>query len=112
VQPDIKWCGGLTELLKIYTIAEAAGLATIPHGGANTPFGQHFALAMPESPIAEYWMGSDPGVPLEKVWPVPGMSMPKDGCVRPSDAPGFGMEIRDQWIAPWDHTAGLARPGS
>ena len=53
-----------------YTIAEAAGIATIfglfliPHAGAGTPYGQHFSFAMPESPMAEFWMGSDPGVPL------------------------------------------------
>jgi L-rhamnonate dehydratase len=101
LQPDIKWSGGLSELIKIYTIGEAAALATVPHGGANTPFGQHFGLAMPESPIAEYWMGSDPGVPLEEVCPIPGTAMPRDGYVRPSDAPGFGMEIKPEWIAPW-----------
>lgn len=112
VQPDIKWCGGLTELMKVYTIAEAAGIITIPHGGANTPFGQHFALAMPESPMAEYWMGSDPGVPLEEVRPIPGMSMPRDGYVVPSDAPGFGMDIKAEWVQPWDHTAAMkARAG-
>jgi L-rhamnonate dehydratase len=66
-QPDLKWCGGLTEAVKIYTIAEAAGIATIPHAGAGTPYGQHFGMAMPESPMAEFWMGSDPGVPLEEV---------------------------------------------
>ena len=43
---------GLTEAVKIYTLAEAAGLQTIPHGGANSVFGQHFALAMPESLMA------------------------------------------------------------
>ena len=37
-------------------------------------------------------MGSDPGVPLEEVCPIPGMPMPKDGYIIPSDAPGFGME--------------------
>ncbi len=107
VQPDIKWCGGLTEVMKIYTIAEAAGIITIPHGGANTPFGQHFAIAMPESPMAEYWMGSDPGVPLDEVRPIPGMSMPKDGSVVPSDVPGFGLEIDEQWVRPWDHTVAI-----
>ena len=30
VQPDLKWCGGLSEAVKIYTIAETAGLVTIP----------------------------------------------------------------------------------
>ena len=107
VQPDLKWSGGLSEVVKIYTIAEAAGIPTIPHTGAGNPFGQHFALAMPESPMAEYWMGSDPGVPLAEVCPVPGMAMPKDGYVVPSDAPGFGMEIKAEWIVPWDHTVAM-----
>ena len=106
-QPDLKWCGGLTEAVKIYTIAEAAGIATIPHAGVGTPWGQHFAMAMPESPMAEFWMGSDPGVPLEEVCPIPGMPMPKDGYVVPSDAPGFGMEIKDEWVVAWDHGAAM-----
>ena len=106
-QPDLKWCGGLTEAIKIYTIAEAAGIATIPHAGVGTPWGQHFAMAMPESPMAEFWMGSDPGVPLEEVCPIPGMPMPKDGYVVPSDAPGFGMEIKDEWVVAWDHGAAM-----
>lgn len=106
-QPDLKWCGGLTEAVKIYTIAEAAGIATIPHAGAGTPYGQHFGMAMPESPMAEFWMGSDPGVPLEEVCPIPGMPMPKDGYVVPSDAPGFGMEIMDEWVVAWDHGAAM-----
>ena len=105
VQPDLNWCGGLSEAVKIYTIAEAAGIVTVPHTGGGKAFGQHFAMAMPESPMAEYWMGSDPGVPLEEVRPIPGLSVPKDGCVVPSDAPGFGMEVSEDWISPWDHSS-------
>jgi L-rhamnonate dehydratase len=105
VQPDLIWCGGLSEAVKIYNIAEAAGIITIPHVGAGSAFGQHFAMAMPESPMAEYWMGSDPGVPLEEVRPIPGLAMPKDGYVVPSDAPGFGMEVDEAWVTPWDHGA-------
>jgi len=82
-------------------LGEAAGLVTIPHGGANNPFGQHFALTFPESPMAEFWLGSDPGVPLAEVCPIPGMAMPKDGFVAPSDAPGFGLEIPAEWIVPF-----------
>ena len=41
--------------------------------------------------------GSSPGVPLEEVCPIPRMLMPKDGYVVPSDTPGFGMEIMDEW---------------
>ena len=105
VQPDISWCGGLTEALKIYTIAEAAGIPTILHGGCNSPFGQHFSLAMPESPFAEYWLGTDPGIPLEELRPIPGMAMPADGQLTPNDAPGFGMDINADWIRPYSGPA-------
>ena len=105
VQPDISWCGGLTEALKIYTIAEAAGIPTILHGGCNSPFGQHFSLAMPESPFAEYWLGTDPGIPLEELRPIPGMAMPADGQLTPNDAPGFGMDIKADWIRPYSGPA-------
>lgn len=101
LQPDLKWCGGLSEAVKIYTLGEAAGLQTIPHGGANSPFGQHFAMAMPESLMAEFWLGSDPGVPLEEVRAIPGVAVPEDGKLVPSDAPGFGMEIEEAWIEPF-----------
>lgn len=100
MQPDLNWCGGLSEAVKIYTIAEAAGLITVPHGGANSPFGQHFAMALPESPMAEYWLGTDPGIPLEEVPRFPGAAVPKDGYLTPSDAPGFGIEIDPVWIVP------------
>ena len=101
VQPDIHWCGGLTEALKIYHMAEAAGIPTILHGGCNSPYGQHFSFAMPESPFAEYWLGTDPGVPLEEVRPIPGMAMPIDGYLIPNDAPGFGLDIQPDWIEPY-----------
>nr|ANO58300.1 L-alanine-DL-glutamate epimerase [uncultured Alphaproteobacteria bacterium] len=104
LQPDMKWCGGLSEALKIYAIGEAAGIITIPHAAAASPWGQHFAISMPESPMAEFWMGSDPGIPLDEVCPIPGMPMPIDGYIKPSDAPGFGMEINQEWIVPWDHS--------
>ena len=79
-------------------LAEAAGLQTIPHGGANSVFGQHFALAMPESLMAEFWLGSDPGVPLEEMVVLPGTAVIKDGYLKPSDAPGFGIEITKDWL--------------
>lgn len=100
LQPDLNWCGGLSEAVKIYYIAEAAGLVTIPHGGGNSVYGQHFAFAFPESPMAEFWLGSAPGIPLEEVPAIPGMAVPQDGRVVPSDAPGFGMEIDEDWIVP------------
>lgn len=107
VQPDLHWCGGLTEALRIYYIAEAAGLMTSPHGAMNSPYGQHFCYALPECDLCEFHMSTPVGIPLEEVNRMPGMAVPKDGFLVPSDAPGFGMEIKEQWITPWDHSRPL-----
>ncbi len=101
LQPDIRWGGGLSETMKIHAIGEAAGIATIPHGGANTPFGQHFAVSVTESPMAEYWLGTDPGVPLDETPRIPGTPVPVNGTIVPSSAPGFGIEIEESDISGW-----------
>ncbi len=101
IQPDLSWGGGLTEAMKAHAIAEMCGIATIPHGGANDPFGQHFAMAATESPMAEYWLGTDPGVPLEETVRIPGTAVPVEGQVKPSPEPGFGMQFESGDIADW-----------
>lgn len=102
LQPDLTWGGGMTEAMKAHTIGEAAGIATVPHGGANTPFGQHFAMAATESPMAEYWMGTDPGVPLDETTRIPGTAVPLSGKIIPSSEPGFGIQIEADDISDWD----------
>jgi L-rhamnonate dehydratase len=103
VQPDLHWCGGMTEAIRIYHIAEAFGIKTCPHGGAGSAYGQHFLAAFPEIPYGEYGVSTPVGVPLEECVRVPGVPVPKDGYVTPSDAPGFGIQIQEDWISPWDH---------
>ena len=41
LQPDIVWVGGMTAMLRIHAIAQAANVTFIPHVGANDPYGQH-----------------------------------------------------------------------
>jgi L-alanine-DL-glutamate epimerase-like enolase superfamily enzyme len=48
LQPDIYWCGGLSETLKIAAYATVHDLITIPHGH-STPMGIHFSVT--QSPI-------------------------------------------------------------
>jgi L-rhamnonate dehydratase len=100
-QPDIAWCGGITACQKIVHLAEAAGKQVILHGGGGTAYGQHFTYAMPSMPWAECYIGSDPGVPLDKAGRLPGTPVPEKGRVRPSDAPGFGMELQEEWLQPF-----------
>ncbi len=92
-QPDIGWAGGLTGCLKIAHIAEGAGLSVIPHAGINTPYGQHFGMAVSNCPIGEYFVASAPGVPLQEVRLTPGMQTPLNGFVTPSNEPGFGLGL-------------------
>ncbi|TCC51482.1 hypothetical protein E0H73_40900 [Kribbella pittospori] len=104
VQPDLQWCGGLTEALKIYALAETASVKVMPHGAMNTPYGQHFVYALPECDLGEFHLSSPVGVPLEEVVPIPGMAVPRDGYIVPSDAPGFGIEIPEAALVPWTPT--------
>jgi L-rhamnonate dehydratase len=93
LQPDIAWAGGLTACVKICHIAEAVGIAVMPHAGMNTPYGQHFGYAMPNSPMGEFFIGTAPGVPLGETRLFPGMAVPSQGRLVPSDAPGFGLGV-------------------
>jgi L-rhamnonate dehydratase len=91
LQPDIAWVGGLTACLRIAAIADAAGIEVIPHAGMNTPYGQHFGIAVPCSHWGEFFLGTAPGVPLEETRLFPGMAVPVEGRLVPNDAPGFGL---------------------
>jgi L-rhamnonate dehydratase len=97
-QPDIRWVGGVTAVQKIGHIAEGAGLQVALHGGMNDAFGQHACHAMMSNTWGEFLVDSAPGVPLEEGWrPTPGMAVPVNGSLIPSDAPGFGIELtRDE----------------
>jgi len=101
LQPDINWCGGATTCRQICAAADAAGLNVILHGGGNTVFGQHFSYAMPAVPWLECFVATAPGVPLEEAWRLPGQAVPRDGWLVPSDAPGFGLEIPEEWLEPY-----------
>ena len=84
VQPDVCWCGGLTELIKIYQMARAAGLRVCPHRGAEV-WALPALAALDPQPLAEIgrpwmtWVGGQPPV--------------DDGFIEPNDAPGFGVVI-------------------
>jgi len=98
-QPDVLWGGGITGLVKICHLAEAAGISVISHAGMNYPYGQHLTYAMPAIVWGERSEGvSAPGVPLEEMTRLPGTPAIKDGYLIPSDAPGFGLEITMDWL--------------
>lgn len=84
LQPDISWCGGMTEMVKIYQMAKDAGLEVCPHRGAEL-WGLHAIAGLDPKPLAESgrpwmtWVGGQP--PIE------------NGSIALPDEPGFGAKI-------------------
>jgi L-rhamnonate dehydratase len=91
-QPDIHWCGGLTELRRIAALAAAYDIAVIPHGGGARD-SIHFTMATVNSPWAELFMPA-PGGPAEvyrRYEEDNRLSRGPEGIYTlPSDEPGFG----------------------
>lgn len=94
-QPDMTWCGGLTELRHIGALAAAHDIPVIPHGGwrGGCP---HYILATTNSPWCEMFM-PPPGGPLEvyqRFEEENNITRGPEGIyARPSDRPGFGLEL-------------------
>ncbi|UVI33347.1 L-rhamnonate dehydratase [Paenibacillus spongiae] len=98
IQPDVGWCGGLTELLKIGHLAETFGKLVVPHGSGV--YSNHYVITKPNSPFSEYIMMSPDGAsvvpqfyPLIKDEPIP-----VNGKMKVSDAPGFGVELNREGL--------------
>jgi L-rhamnonate dehydratase len=94
-QPDIHWCGGLTELRRIAALAAAYDIPVIPHGGGSFDC-VHFIMATPNSPWAELFI-PPPGGPSEVYSRFEEDNHvtrgPEGIYVRPSERPGFGWDI-------------------
>ena len=52
LQPDLAWCGGITEAHRAAQMAETHGIDVIPHVGATASY--HFCLAHANSPLVEF----------------------------------------------------------
>jgi L-rhamnonate dehydratase len=94
-QPDIHWCGGLTELRRIGALAAAYDIPVIPHGGGGRD-SVHYIMATTNSPWAEVFM-PPPGGPDEVYRRYEEDNLitrgPEGIYVRPSEKPGFGLEL-------------------
>lgn len=95
IQPDVGWCGGLTELLKISSLADAHGKMVVPHG--SSVYSYHFVVTRHNSPFAEFLMmapGADEVVPMfhPQLLDEP---VPVNGRMKASalDSPGFGVRL-------------------
>jgi L-alanine-DL-glutamate epimerase-like enolase superfamily enzyme len=90
VQPDIYWCGGISETLKICALASAYDLPVIPHGH-STPATAHLIAAQPPPlcPLLEYLVKWNQIHQFFLQHPLE----PENGLVRLPDRPGLGMDL-------------------
>ncbi|HCR19183.1 MAG TPA: hypothetical protein DIU35_17025 [Candidatus Latescibacteria bacterium] len=88
-QPDVCWCGGLTELVKIYQMAGKYGVRVCPHRGSEV-WALHAIVALDPDPLAESgrpWM----------TW-VQGQPAIEGGRISPREGSGFGVWFdEDLW---------------
>ena len=95
LQPDVGWCGGLTELLKISALADAHGKLVIPHG--SSVYSYHFVATRHNSPFTEFLMMAPKA---DEVTPMFSPQLldepvPENGRLSVSrlDKPGFGVRL-------------------
>lgn len=95
IQPDVGWCGGMTELIKISALADAHHTLVVPHG--SSVYSYHFVITRHNSPFAEFLMmapQADHVVPMFSPLLLD-EPVPVNGRMKASvlDAPGFGVRL-------------------
>ena len=93
IQPDVGWCGGLTELVRIANMAVAAGMMVMPHG--SSVYSYHSVSKRENSPVSEFLMMSpEAGRIVQMHDPLlVGDPLPFCGRLKVLDAPGFGASL-------------------
>ena len=96
LQPDVGWCGGITELIKISALADAHGALVVPHG--SSVYSYHFVITRTNSPFAEFIMmapEADEVVPMFRPLLL-NEPVPVNGRLRLPETPGFGVELNPE----------------
>jgi L-rhamnonate dehydratase len=96
IQPDVGWCGGLTELIKISDLADKHRVKVVPHG--SSVYSYHFSITRHNSPFSEFLMmapQADAIIPMFSPLLLD-EPVPRDGRMTLSDAPGFGVRLNPE----------------
>lgn len=95
-QPDMHWCGGLSEMRWIDALARKEKIPVIPHGGWRGG-SAHFVFANDNTPWCEMFL-PPPGGPQEVYQQFEEEQQisrgPEGIYMRPPDRPGFGFEVK------------------
>ena len=93
LQPDVMWCGGLTELLRISAMAAAYDIPVVPHGSGA--YSYHFVVTQPHCPFCEYLNTSTDCLSFPPVFGnmFENELLPKNGKIKLTDDPGWGLKL-------------------
>lgn len=101
VQPDVCYLGGINRTMKVVNMAKAAGLPVTPHSANQslvTVFTLHLMGAIENAgPYVEYSIEGLDYYPWETGLFDP-VLVAKDGKVQIPEGPGWGVEIRQDWL--------------
>lgn len=94
IQPDIRWTGGLSEIINICDLAAAYDIPVMPHRGGMA-WSLHAIMARPECTLAE-GLVLTPEEAGHSVFA--GEPVPENGYLTVSDTPGFGLTLERESI--------------
>jgi len=102
VQPDVCYLGGISRTLRVVEMANTAGLPVTPHC-ANlsmvTLFTMHLLRAIKGAgPYLEFSIEGPEYYPWQQALFVESPYAVRDGQVRVTDAPGWGVEVSPSWL--------------
>lgn len=90
IQADPDWCGGISELVKIGTLASAYGKQVVPHGHSIHAALHVIASQSPATfPMAEFLLRHAPA----KQHFHTEVLLPENGSLAPPEAPGLGIAL-------------------
>lgn len=103
IQPDILYVGGISLAMEVARMGQAAGLPCTPHA-ANlslvTLFTMHLLRAIPNAGrYLEFSIEGDDYYPWQRDLFRDDPYRVEDGKVSVSDAPGWGVEVNQEWLA-------------
>ena len=99
LQPDANRAGGITEMLKICAMAEAAGLPVVPHSNEAHNLQVTFSRPAHVCPVVEYFPNVEPDTGNELFWKVfEGHPEAAEGVIRLGDDAGLGIRVRQPTV--------------
>lgn len=101
LQPDLSKTGGITEALKIAALASAWKLPIHPHTSMtaiNMAASVHFLASIDNGGYFEADVSKN-NLFRDRLVKATPFALGPDGCVRPLDAPGIGVEVDEDFLA-------------